>query len=93
MSNFQEQVYRIVKKIHPGRVMTYQEVAKAIHKSRAYRAVGNALNKNTDPEIPCHRVIRSDGEIGGYRNGTKKKIELLRKEERVILNADTKVEV
>ncbi len=80
MSNFQEQVYKIVKKIPKGKVMTYKEVAKAIGRLKAYRAVGNALHRNIDPKIPCHRVIRSDGKIGGYRNGAKKKTELLKKE-------------
>jgi len=47
---------------------------------RAWRAVGNILNKNRNSEIPCHRVIRSDGKIGGYKNGTKKKAFLLKKE-------------
>jgi O-6-methylguanine DNA methyltransferase len=80
VSNFQEQVYKIVKKIPKGKVMTYKEIARAINKPRAYRAVGNVLNKNTDPNIPCHRVVRSDGKIGGYRKGVKKKMELLKKE-------------
>lgn len=80
MLNFQKQVYRVVKKIPSGKVITYKEVAKAIGRPRACRAVGNALNKNTDPEIPCHRVIQSDGSIGGYRKGTEKKIKLLKKE-------------
>jgi O6-methylguanine-DNA--protein-cysteine methyltransferase len=47
---------------------------------KAYRAVGNILNKNYDPKIPCHRVVRSDGKTGGYNRGDKKKIELLKKE-------------
>lgn len=61
--------------------MTYKEVAAAIGSPTAYRAVGNALNKNPRlGEVPCHRVIRSDGHVGGYVLGAKKKIELLRKE-------------
>lgn len=60
--------------------MNYKEVAKAIGHPKAYRAVGNALNKNKDPQVPCHRVIRSDGKLGGYRSGPKKKIILLKKE-------------
>lgn len=60
--------------------MTYAEVARAAGKPRAYRAVGIVLNKNYDPAIPYHRVIRSDGTLGGYNRGAKKKAELLRKE-------------
>jgi len=55
-------------------------VAKAAGYPRAWRAVGNILNKNKNPKIPCHRVIRSDGKIGGYKYGTKRKISLLKKE-------------
>lgn len=79
-SRFQKQVYQVVKKIPRGKVMTYKEVAEKIGKPRAYRAVGNALNKNIDPAVPCHRVIRSDGSMGGYRKGIKKKVKLLKNE-------------
>lgn len=60
--------------------MTYAEVARVVGKPRAYRAVGNALKKNHNPKIPCHRVIRSDGKIGGYNRGAKVKLALLKKE-------------
>ncbi|MCI0479797.1 MGMT family protein [Candidatus Uhrbacteria bacterium] len=60
--------------------MTYAEVARAAGRPRAYRAVGNILNRNFDPAIPCHRVIRSDGTPGGYNRGTERKMELLRSE-------------
>lgn len=61
--------------------MSYKEVAEAMGYPKAYRAVGNALNKNRDfINIPCHRVIRSDGKAGGYVLGVKKKIELLQEE-------------
>ena len=81
-TKFQNKVYEIVKKIPRGKVMTYKEIAKAINRPRAYRAVGNALNKSASwrTDIPCHRVIRSNGSPGGYRKGTKKKIELLKNE-------------
>ncbi|MDO8470378.1 MAG: MGMT family protein [bacterium] len=69
-----------VKHIKRGRTLTYKEVARIIGHPKAFRAVGNALNKNRDPKVPCHRVIRSDGAIGGYRWGSKKKASLLRKE-------------
>lgn len=77
---FQDQVYAVVKKIPKGKVMTYKEVAERVGKPKSYRAVGNALNKNFDPSIPCHRVVRSDGKTGGYNRGEKAKIEILRKE-------------
>ena len=60
--------------------MTYKEVAKLTGSPRAYRAVGNALNRNPFKEVPCHRVIRSDGKSGGYARGNKVKIRLLKKE-------------
>jgi O-6-methylguanine DNA methyltransferase len=80
MSSFREKVYRAVKKIPKGKIMTYKEIAKAVGSSRSWRAVGNALNKNEDIKIPCHRVIKSNGEIGGYRKVAKKKIEILKSE-------------
>jgi O-6-methylguanine DNA methyltransferase len=79
-SEFCSKVYNVVRAIPPGRTMTYIEVARAVGRPGAARAVGNALNKNRDPKIPCHRVIRSDGNIGGYNKGTKLKIRLLKSE-------------
>jgi O-6-methylguanine DNA methyltransferase len=78
--NFREKIYQIVKKIPRGKVLTYKEVAERAGRPRAWRAVGNILAKNKNPDVPCHRVIRSDGKIGGYNRGVKKKRELLRKE-------------
>jgi len=75
--SFSEKVYAVVKKIPKGRVLTYKEVAKRAGKPLASRAVGNILNKNHDPKIPCHRVIRSDGKLGGYNGGARKKQEIL----------------
>lgn len=80
IKTFREKVFDVVKKIPCGKVLTYQEVARRAGNPRAYRAVGNILNKNWDPNIPCHRVIRSDGKLGGYNRGTKKKKELLERE-------------
>ncbi len=77
---FREKVFKIVKKILQGSFLTYREVARMAGSSKAWRAVGNILNRNRDPKIPCHRVIRSDGKIGGYKYGQKRKIELLKKE-------------
>ena len=70
----------MVKKIPKGQVLTYKEVARLIGKPLAYRAVGNALNKNPFKEVPCHRVIRSDGKTGGYARGAKEKIKMLKSE-------------
>ena len=72
-----------MRKIPRGRVKTYSQVAKAIGKPPAVRAVANAIGKNPyAPKIPCHRVIRSDGSLGGYsgKGGVKTKRLLLRKE-------------
>ncbi|MEK7072110.1 MAG: MGMT family protein [Patescibacteria group bacterium] len=80
MLSFTEKVYQVVKKIHKGQVLTYKQVAKYAGNKRASRAVGNILNKNHNPQIPCHRVIRSDGKIGGYNKGIKEKREILIKE-------------
>ena len=63
---FKEKVLEIVRRIPKGRVLTYKQVAELAGTPKAWRAVGNILNKNKNPEIPCHRVIRSDGKIGGY---------------------------
>ena len=78
---FADSVYEILKKVPKGKVTTYSVIAKAIGKPRAARAVGNALNKNPyAPRIPCYRVIMSSGEVGGFAHGTRRKIEILRKE-------------
>lgn len=79
-ASFKNRVCRVVKRIPKGEVSTYKKVAESIGFPKAWRAVGNVLNKNRNPEVPCHRVVRSDGKIGGYKNGTKKKIFLLKKE-------------
>lgn len=81
LTEFEKQVLVMVRKIPSGRVSTYAEIAKAISRPGAVRAVGNALNKNPDaPIVPCHRVVKSNGEIGGYARGIEKKIKLLNKE-------------
>lgn len=80
---FSEKIFNIVKQIPKESVLSYKEVAKRAGNKKAYRAVGNILNKNYDLKIPCHRVIRSDGKAGGYNRGAKKKIELLKKEKAI----------
>jgi O-6-methylguanine DNA methyltransferase len=80
MKSFTEKVYDIVRKIPAGKVLTYREVAKRAGNKNAARAVGNILHKNYNPKIPCHRVIRSDGSLGGYNRGAAKKMKILKKE-------------
>ena len=82
-TKFQLKVWAYLSKIPRGRVKTYSQVAKAIGKPLAVRAVANAIGKNPyAPKIPCHRVIRSDGSLGGYsgKGGIKTKRFLLQKE-------------
>jgi O-6-methylguanine DNA methyltransferase len=82
---FSEKVFMVVSKIPRGKILTYKEVARRAGSPNAYRAVGNILNANHDPKIPCHRVIRSDGTPGGYNRGPVNKMKILRKEG-VIIN-------
>jgi len=82
-TKFQLKVWNYLKKIPKGKVKSYLEVAKGIGKPKAFRAVANAVGKNPYPPlIPCHRVIRSDGSLGGYsgKGGIKEKRRLLLKE-------------
>jgi methylated-DNA-[protein]-cysteine S-methyltransferase len=79
-TSFNERCYDILRKVPRGKVTTYKEIARKL-KTKAYRAVGNAMNKNPySPQVPCHRVVKSNGEVGGFASGTKKKITMLRKE-------------
>lgn len=78
--NFKQRVLIIVSKIPRGKVLTYKEVARRAESPGASRAVGNILNKNHNPEIPCHRVVRTDGKLGGYNRGAKLKRAILTRE-------------
>lgn len=78
--DFKSKVLAVVAKIPKGKTMSYKEVASLAGRPNAYRAVGNIMHRNRDPQIPCHRVIRSDGTPGGYARGKGAKIKLLRKE-------------
>ncbi len=80
MLTFTDKVYAVVKKIPPGKTLTYKQVATKAGRPKAFRSVGNILNKNYNPAIPCHRVIRSDGGLGGYNRGATKKRTILKKE-------------
>jgi len=77
-SEFEKAVYRAISGLPAGEVRSYKWVAERIGRPGACRAVGNALNKNPYPKtIPCHRVIRSDGSIGGFARGSRAKRKLL----------------
>ncbi len=77
-SSFTDQVKKLVAAIPKGATMTYKEVASAAGNPNASRAVANIMAANYDPKVPCHRVIRTDGSLGGYnRGGIVKKRELL----------------
>lgn len=78
--DFKENVFRVVANIPEGKTLTYKEVARQVGRPKAYRAVGNILNKNYDSDIPCHRVVRSDGSTGGYNRGVEKKVKILKQE-------------
>lgn len=67
-------------RIPKGRTMTYAEVAAAAGSPGAFRAVGNIMSRNWDPKIPCHRVVRADGQPGGYNRGRRNKIKILKME-------------
>ena len=94
MMGFNEKIWQLCKKVPKGKVTTYKLLAEAAG-TKAYRAVGNAMNKNPNGLIvcgygknmvPCHRVIGSNGDLVGFAHGLKKKAELLRKEGIVINN-------
>ena len=87
---FKEKCYKLLKQIPEGKVTTYKEMARAMGTS-AWRAVGTAMAKNNNLIItPCHRVVRSDGNIGQYALGTDKKEELLENEGVEISNGKVK---
>jgi len=83
--NFDEKVWKLMERIPRGNVTTYGQIARKLN-TKAYRAVGNACRKNPyAPRVPCHRVVRSDGTIGGFGGKTsgktvEKKRLLLREE-------------
>tara|TARA_B100000530_G_scaffold147786_1_gene92661 strand:+ start:377 stop:649 length:273 start_codon:yes stop_codon:yes gene_type:complete len=84
-TEFQVKVWEEIAKIPYGETRTYKDIAVAIGRPNSSRAVANACGKNPYvPEIPCHRVIRSDGKLGGYsgEGGIKKKEKLLRVEQK-----------
>jgi len=77
---FNEKCYEILLKVPKGKVTTYKNIANALN-TKAYRAVGNAMNKNPyAPKVPCHRVVGSNGSLVGYAGGLKRKTEMLKNE-------------
>ena len=86
--NFSEKVYHYCKKIPKGKVTTYKEIGK-IMKTKAYRAIGTTLKNNPyAPEVPCHKVVRNNGDIGSYQSKfhNLKKSRLLGKEGIKVIN-------
>lgn len=78
--SFTKRCYALLRHVPRGKVTTYKAIAEVLG-TKAYRAVGNAMNKNPcAPRVPCHRVVCSDGSIGGFARGVKKKAAMLRKE-------------
>ena len=78
--SFDERCYDLLLKIPKGKVTTYKKMAEALD-IKAYRAVGQSMNRNPClVEVPCHRVVKSNGEVGGYAGGSARKTELLREE-------------
>jgi len=86
LSAFERGVYAVVASIPCGCVSTYSRIAYTIGAAGAARAVGNALNKNIYADVPCHRVVQSDGGVGGYAWGEKNKISMLLREGVVVAN-------
>lgn len=78
--DFRTKVLGVVREIERGETISYKQVAVLAGNPKAARAVGTILKTNYNREIPCHRVIRSDGELGGYNRGAKRKSFLLKKE-------------
>ncbi|MEX2054429.1 MAG: MGMT family protein [Candidatus Colwellbacteria bacterium] len=78
--NFTHRVLRVVAGIPKGKTLSYKQVAARAGSPSAYRAVGNIMNKNRNPNVPCHRVIKADGTLGGYAFGIDKKRIVLKRE-------------
>ncbi len=80
MKSFKEKVLAVVSRIPKGKVMTYKQVAQKAGNPKASRAVGTIVAQNFNPEVYCHRVVRSDGGLGGYNRGIPEKIRKLKAE-------------
>lgn len=76
-----QEVYDLLSKIPPGKISTYGDIAKALGHPKAARAIGRIIANNPNPiSVPCHRVVKSNGEIGGYAYGEQRKREILEME-------------
>ena len=90
MTKFQSQCYEALKKVPKGKVITYAGLARMVGRPKAHRAVGSAMNKNPyAPQVPCHRVVKSNGDLGGFATDIKVKIKRLQKEGVVV--SDNKI--
>jgi len=80
MPSFYEKCYAVLRKVPKGKVTTYREIARALN-SKAYQAVGSAMHNNPySPQVPCHRVVNANGNLGGFYSGQKKKTQMLKEE-------------
>ena len=80
MTELQKRCYTLLKQIPKGRVTTYGELARALD-TKAYQAIGQILKRNPNlVEVPCHRVVKSNGEVGDYVDGMERKVALLAEE-------------
>jgi len=87
MTSFQSQCYEALKTIPSGNVISYGGLAGMVGRPNAHRAVGSAMNKNPfAPTVPCHRVVKSNGELGGFADDISIKIKRLQKEGVHVLN-------
>ena len=78
MTSFQSQCYEALQKVPSGTVISYSGLAEMVGRPKAHRAVGNAMNKNPfAPKVPCHRVVKSNGDLGGFSSGSRLKIKRL----------------
>ncbi len=89
MKTLEKQVYEVVRAIPRGKVRSYKEIGQILG-TKAWRRIGSILKKNYDPNIPCHRVIHSDGRVGKYNRGEEEKIRKLREEGIIIENKKIK---
>lgn len=80
-SMFRNKVLNVVAKIPKGKTLTYKQVATLAGNPKAARAVGNIMHGNCNPKVPCHRVIRADGRVGGYNNGGESRKRAILKQE------------
>ena len=90
MTKFQSECYEALKKVPKGKVITYAGLARMVGRPKAHRAVGSAMNKNPyAPQVPCHRVVKSNGDLGGFATDIKVKIKRLQREGVVV--SDNKI--